>query len=276
MAQLRYDIYQGVRKAKTKLAIGFSALGLLLGGGGLSLLPSIAAHADPVCTETGFFRDGINLTAARIGGDVTGPLEATGCDIGVYYGPTSNNTVNEAEIFGARYFGVVNRGGDVDVTDSEIHNIGDTPFSGAQHGVGINFASVTTGDSTNRSICDSTITTTGTVSGNDVYEYQKGGIVVSCDGASVDIQNNTVTGLGPFKFIAQNGIQVGFGAIAVGVSGNTVTANIYTAGAAKPFVSTGVLFFSGTLQGVDSNKVLPTIQRTNDVHQNQANVTVIN
>jgi hypothetical protein len=35
---------------------------------------------------TGFNRDGINLTAAQIGGKVTGDLDAAGCDIGVYYG----------------------------------------------------------------------------------------------------------------------------------------------------------------------------------------------
>ena len=35
------------------------------------------------CTPTGFVRDNINLTAAQIGGTVTGSLDATGCDIGV-------------------------------------------------------------------------------------------------------------------------------------------------------------------------------------------------
>ena len=37
------------------------------------------------CTATGFFRDGINLTAAQIGGTVTGDLDATGCNIGSYF-----------------------------------------------------------------------------------------------------------------------------------------------------------------------------------------------
>ncbi len=44
---------------------------------------------DPTCMPTGFVRDGVDLTAARIGGDVTGPVDATGCNIGVYYGPDS-------------------------------------------------------------------------------------------------------------------------------------------------------------------------------------------
>ena len=47
-----------------------------------------AAFAAATCTPTGFIRDGIDLTAAQIGGTVTGELDATGCDIGVY-NPTS-------------------------------------------------------------------------------------------------------------------------------------------------------------------------------------------
>ena len=45
-------------------------------------------HGGTTCHPTGIFRDGINLTAAQVGGTVTGPLDATGCDIGVY-NPTS-------------------------------------------------------------------------------------------------------------------------------------------------------------------------------------------
>src|ERR1700694_5966899 len=39
------------------------------------------------CTPTGFFRDNINMTAAVINpvGAVTGDVDATGCNIGVYY-----------------------------------------------------------------------------------------------------------------------------------------------------------------------------------------------
>ena len=41
------------------------------------------------CTPTGLMRDGINLTAALVNpsGPVTGTVNATGCNIGVYYGP---------------------------------------------------------------------------------------------------------------------------------------------------------------------------------------------
>jgi len=53
-------------------------------------------------------RDGINMTAAVIDPTttVTGQVNATGCNIGVYVG-TVDATIDTAEILGANYFGVV-------------------------------------------------------------------------------------------------------------------------------------------------------------------------
>ena len=98
---------------------------------------AFAAPTSTTCLPTGFYRDDINLTAAQIGGKLTGDLDAAGCDIGVYYGPGTKGSVKKATIENARYFGVVNYRGKVDVKDSTISKIGDTPFNGNQHGVGI-------------------------------------------------------------------------------------------------------------------------------------------
>ena len=47
------------------------------------LVPRTSAAA---CNPTGFIKDAINLTAAAINPTtVTSPLDAAGCDIGVYY-----------------------------------------------------------------------------------------------------------------------------------------------------------------------------------------------
>jgi hypothetical protein len=131
------------------------------------------------CTPTGFVRDNINLTAAQIGGTVSGNLDATGCDIGVYFATPGSVTAG-AQIFGARYFGVVNDGTSVAVEGAGIHTIGNTPFDGTQHGIAIYF---TNGG-------------TGTIDGNMVSAYQKGGIVVNGTATTAAITNNTVTGLG--------------------------------------------------------------------------------
>ena len=85
----------------------------------------------------GFCRDGHELTAAKIGGNVTGFFNAAGCDIGVDYGPGTTGSVNKATITNAKYFGVVNYDGNVDVKNSTISRIGELPFNGTQHGVGI-------------------------------------------------------------------------------------------------------------------------------------------
>src|ERR1019366_6592549 len=101
----------------------------------------------------------------------------------------------------------------VDFTNSVVQNIGETPPNGTQHGVAIYFAFE--GNST------------GTIKNNTVTNYQKGGITVNGPGSSATISGNTVTGFGPVDFIAQNGIQIGFGATGT-VTNNTVTGNEYT------------------------------------------------
>lgn len=175
--------------------------------------PSRASAA--TCTPTGFSRDNINLTAALINpsGTVSGTVDATGCNIGVFYSSGAQGHVNNANIFGANYFGVVNDGGVVTVENSSIHDIGETPLNGSQHGVGIYWVY---GSSA-----------TGSITDNSLWNYQKGGIVVNGVGSSAQIRGNTVTGQGHVNYIAQNGIQIGYGATAT-VMGNTVTGNSYT------------------------------------------------
>jgi hypothetical protein len=169
------------------------------------------------CYSTGLMRDGINMTAAQIGGPVTGTLNATGCNIGAY-NPTS---VSNANVHGANYYGVVVNHRMTSITNSSIHNIGEVPFDGTQHGNAVLYINGAT----------------GTISGNAVSSYQKNGISVSgkaADGVapsafttSVTVKNNVVTGQGPVSYIAQNGIQMGYGAKG-SVTGNTVTGNAYS------------------------------------------------
>ena len=100
-----------------------------------------------------------------------------------------------------------------------------------------------------------------------VSEYQKGGIVAKNSGTLVSVTDNTVTGLGAVKYIAQNGIQISGGATATEMTGNTVSKNIYTGGG---WTSTGILFYNAG-ETPKSGK----IASTNDVFKNQANVTVV-
>lgn len=188
-----------------------------------------------ICTPTGFFRDGINMTAALINpaGTVSGTVDARGCNIGIYY-DHGKGTVRNADVFGANYFGVLVNGDDsavaVDVLNSSIHDIGESPFNGTQHGVAIYYRGFGTGSAS------------GKISANMIADYQKGGIVANGAGTNVNISDNIVKGQGRIDYIAQNGIQVGYGASAQ-VMRNTVTDNAYTglAGAS----SGGILVVGG-------------------------------
>ena len=221
-------------------------------------LPGVAT-ATATCSPTGFYRDGINLTAAQIGGSVTGALDAGGCDIGVYFNGANPGSVTDATIAHARYFGVVVDGGagnvTINVTGSTVSDIGDSPFDGNQHGVAVYYYGYGT-----------TGTVTGMVSGNTVSAYQKGGIVVSGTNAAVDVTDNMVTGLGPVPFIAQNGIQFGYGASG-SATGNTISGNDYSG---SGYVSAGLLLFDVAANAVSTsnnhysgnqrNRVLVTTQ----------------
>ncbi len=208
-----------------------------------------AAAATVTCTQTGLMRDQINLTAAQIGGNVTGTLDASGantvdgipCNIGVYFDAANPGTVSAgADISGANYYGVVVNHTAVNLTNSAVHNIGEVPFNGTQHGNAVLYINGAT----------------GTVHGNTVSHYQKNGISVSGKAANgvdpgtltttVSVTNNTVTGEGPVNYIAQNGIQMGYGAKGA-VTGNIVTGNAYTG--AKQASSGGILVVGGPAFG---------------------------
>jgi len=195
--------------------------------------PLTHAIAAPTCTPTGFLRDNINLTAARINpATLSGDLDATGCNIGVYYSANANGHIENANIHGSNYFGIVNNGAHVDVRNSTISDIGEKPFNGTQHGVAIYwaFGSAATGD----------------IQSNYIWNYQKGGIVVNGPNASSHVQQNVVVGLGPVNFIAQNGIQAGYGANAQ-IEQNVVSGNSYTG--ANFASSGGILVVGGDCYG---------------------------
>ena len=224
--------------------------------------PALAAP----CTPTPLFRDGHFLTAQLVNPSfVTGPVVATGCDIGVYVGPGATTTIAGADISDATYFGIAVQGpaATASVTASSIHDIGDNPaHTGAQHGVGVYF----------------TDGATGTVTGNRIFDYQKNGTAYTGSGTHVDSIDNRVIGDGPTKRIAQNGIQYSSGASG-DIRGNEVSDNVYTqetgctpecVGSTAGVIATGILVF---LAGEDYST--GEIASSNHSYRNQCNVCVI-
>jgi hypothetical protein len=193
--------------------------------------PTIKGSAT-ACDPTGFQ----GLTAAYINpGDINGgTYDGTGCDIVIYYGAGADNSVKNAFIANAKRFGVLVNGdagaAAVDIIDSQINQIGDQPFTGNQYGVGIYYRAFFAAGSA-----------TGRVSGNTIGLYQKGGIVVNGPGSNVQVQENTVEGLGQVPYIAQNGIQFGFGGSGSAMK-NKVSLNQYTG---TSTYSSGILVVGG-------------------------------
>jgi hypothetical protein len=202
-----------------------------------ALVLGISSHVlAATCTSTGFIRDSINMTAAMINptGTVTGTVDATGCNIGIYYDGGHDAKVS-ADVFGSNYFGVVvntdnTLTSSVSIKKSIVHHIGEVPHNGTQHGVGIYL----------RGLAGSI---NGVVDTNWIFDYQKNGIAAVGPGVDVDVTNNTVTGDGHVSFIAQNGIEMAFGVSNNSISGNYVYGNSYI----------GFQLSSGTVVGGDGS-----------------------
>jgi hypothetical protein len=164
-----------------------------------------------------------------------GPLPLSGCQIGVYF--DKSGSVTNADISGATHYGVfADKGAAVDVTGSHIHQIGDSPFSGNQNGRAVFYANGAT----------------GTVSGNQIYGYQKNGVVATGDKTAVQVLNNTVTGRGHLTTIAQNGVVIVSGATAL-IKGNSISGNWYTP---TSYTSYGLLLINATGVKQQSNSFL--------------------
>lgn len=88
-------------------------------------------------------------------------------------------------------------------------------LEGCQSGTGI-FVQSGGGSISSVEITDST-----------VHDYQKNGITADEIGTNATIRGNVVTGLGPSPAIAQNGIQIGFGAEG-SIERNLVTNNVFS------------------------------------------------
>jgi hypothetical protein len=225
-------------------SIGVAAsLALLAGGSAAFATTAHAVGCTPVTTSWG-----AAYTASVVDTSVppAAVVDATGCDIGVYYDAAgSNDAVNGATVQNAARYGVLVDGAtNVSVTNSTIQNIGTPATPGLQQGVGVAYYAGST----------------GTVSNNTVRNYQKNGINVGDAGTNVSVTGNTVTGWGRTPIIAQNGIQVSDQAAAT-VRGNTVTDNYYTGcsnqDAAKtgcvPYVATGILLYNISQPAVDTS-----------------------
>jgi parallel beta-helix repeat protein len=91
---------------------------------------------------------------------------------------------------------------------------------------------------------------------NSVHDFQKTGIVGNEVGTTLTATSNVVTGSGPTPNIAQNGIQIGFGATGT-VTGNTISNLVYSPCVNTsdcPGSSTGILIYDPSLSAPVNTK----------------------
>ena len=224
--------------------MGRAALSAVLVGGLLGGMATSAAAAG-ACASTGALdRDGTPLTARLVNptGVVRGRVDATGCSVGVYFGAGSRGLVRGAEIFGARYYGVLvdGNGGNVaraDVRDTSIHDIGDVPITASRHGQGVAWRAFGGG------------TASGTVSGSRFWNFQEAGINMTGPGTTATASDNVVRGRGLIDVLSQNGIQIIFGA-----HGRALRNRITDLEFAGPNTGNGVLVAGGGAYDDDPTK----------------------
>lgn len=190
-------------------------------------------------------KDDITLRARNSRAVIQAPVELTGEQAIVTVDGADGVTVSGFTISGpgetanGLEFGVVVvNGGSATITDNVITAIRNDPLDGIQLGVAVYVAA--DGQATSAVIRDNTIT-----------DYQKGGVVVDGEGATVVVAGNTITGSGPTALIAQNGVQVSDGATAAVVD-NRISGNAYTG---TDFSATGVLVDTAGGVLVSGNRV---------------------
>lgn len=138
------------------------------------------------------------------------------------------------------------------VTDVDVNNITDTPFSGAQHGVGIYAINDTGGPYTVN------------LTRVDVEGYQKNAMALNGTGLTANVVDCTTIGAGPTDVTAQNGIQF-WGGAGGAITDCHVTGNVYTG---EGWAGSGILLIAAgtvTLDGTTVNDGSPAVycQETN-------------
>ncbi len=200
----------------------------------------------------------VKPTSVVSGTDQGSPCSGSQGTAIVLVSETSGVTLNNLNVDGSavaanlpRFIGIYYRNASGAINGGSVKDIRNQPLDGVQNGLGIEVQA--DGAHPAAVVNTSNVTVTG---------YQKNGITYNGCGCAnaVDgtaqgtITGCTITGAGQTPLIAQNGIQVGFGAGPVSISGNNVSGNFYTGNPANG-TGAGVLVFSSKSNTVQGNTI---------------------
>lgn len=234
----RINVCPGTYREQVQVNKALTIRGIEVANQHLSLIMPNAVLANSTSTATGNpiaaivlveGTDKVTLTHLAVDGANNGLADCATNLVGIYY-RNASGTIN----------------------DMAVRNIQLAPaLFGCQAGLGVLVQSGG-GRRSNVDILDSSI-----------HDYQKNGIVASEVGTEVHISGNAVTGIGPTPQIAQNGIQISFGAKGT-IDNNSVINHLYS-----QCTTVSCAFFSANILIFDSDGV--SIQR-NSTGNAQVNV----
>lgn len=220
-----------------------------------------ASPGDVISVGAGTFEEQLHITTENLtieGAGTTATTVLSLVDLPLFYTTSADNypivfidgvntfTMRDLTVDGHgrgnannRFQGVAfwNSGGTL--TDVDVVDVIDTPFSGAQHGVGVYAYNDTGGPYT---VNLNTVEVTG---------YQKGAIAMNGAGLTANVVGCTTTGAGPTSVTAQNGIQL-YGGVGGLIQDCNVTGNIYTG---TGWAASGILLISAGNVTIDGGLV---------------------
>jgi parallel beta-helix repeat protein len=206
-------------------------------------IPPAVGAAVVVAPSTGIVNDGVSLSSGNpiapqiLVTNVPSPQKVNISNLTV---DGSNSQIGDCSV---DLMGIVYQNASGKISNSAALNEIPAPsLIGCQTGLGIFIQTDGMGGA-------STVTVSNTV----VQNYAKNGITADELGVTATITGNTVTGFGPTPNVAQNGIQLGFGA-AGSISGNTVYDDVYS-GDPNVAISTGVLIYASPNVTISNNTV---------------------
>jgi len=151
----------------------------------------------------------------------------------------------------ARMVGLYYRNASGTINGGSVKNVRNTPLDGSQNGLGLYVQA----KGPNIADVDVIGVTVSGIQKNGVT-FNGCGCADTVDGiATGSVTGSAITGEGNTPLIGQNGIQVGFGAGPVQISGNAIIGHRYTGNPANGTAS-GVLLFSTKNNVVDTNEIL--------------------
>lgn len=185
-----------------------------------------------------------NTTSLATGAPIAAAILVGGTTDVKIQGLTVDGANNEISGCGPTLIGIFYRNASGKIEDGAVRNMKlGAGLEGCQSGLGI-FVQSGSGGASSVAVEDSS-----------VHDFQKNGITGNGLGTDIRVKGNVVTGIGPTTGAAQNGIQIGFGAIGR-IEENTVANHIWSPCVSVTqcaFVATNLLIFNANRVRVANN-----------------------